>query len=62
MRYFALLRFWLVWLLAIPFVLLYLVLAAIGSGQWRLIGPKFGLIQMSLRQRFGSANYQPPTK
>ncbi|WP_460944540.1 hypothetical protein [Spirosoma daeguense] len=44
-------RFYLVWLVALPFVLLYLIGAAIFSGQWRLIGVKLSLIHLSLRQK-----------
>ncbi|MGF7217480.1 hypothetical protein GGR92_003654 [Spirosoma lacussanchae] len=52
MQIFKIVRFWLVWILAAPLVFLFLVGAAVVSGQWRLIGVKFQLIQMSLNQRF----------
>jgi len=45
-------RFWLVWILAAPFIGLYLVGAAVFSGQWRLIWIKFHLIQQSLYRQF----------
>ncbi len=52
MRLFKIARFFFVWVLAAPFVLLYLIGAAFFSGYWRLIRPKFSLIYMSLYQQF----------
>jgi len=45
-------RFWLVWGLATPFVLLFLIGASVFSGQWRLIWVKFQLIHQSLYDKF----------
>jgi len=52
MKTFKKLRFWLVWSLAAPLVVLYLAVAALFSGQWLLIGVKLSLIHTSLYQRF----------
>ena len=51
-----LIRFYMVWGLAAPLVLLYLIGAALFSGQWRLMWIKLELIHMSLYQRFVTVN------
>lgn len=48
MKLFKIIRFWLVWGLAAPFVLLFLIGAAVFSGQWLLIWIKFQLIYQSV--------------
>lgn len=45
-------RFWLVWGLAAPVVLLFLIGASVFSGQWLLIWAKFQLIHQSLYRQF----------
>lgn len=45
-------RFWLVWGLGAPFVLLFLIGASVFSGQWLLIWAKFRLIHQSLYDQF----------
>ncbi len=56
MKLFKMIRFWLVWMLVAPFVLLYLAGATVFSGQWLLIGTKFNLIKMSLQQNFANGS------
>lgn len=51
MKIFKRVRFWLVWGLAAPFVLLFLIGASVFSGQWRLIWVKCQIINLSLKQR-----------
>ncbi|RAI73973.1 hypothetical protein HMF3257_05675 [Spirosoma telluris] len=53
MQTFKKVRFYLVWILAAPFILLYLIGVSVFSGQWKLIGIKMQLIQLELYQKFG---------
>jgi hypothetical protein len=45
-------RFYLVWFLAFPFIVDYLWIKAVFTGEWDLVIPKMDLIYMSLYQKF----------